>query len=199
MNKKSLEWNRMTIGGQLESLLEHFDKKVAKVEALQRVSVLSVCSDIQTPNQYQGTLVRGTSGHPVKLINPPSLPLFSGVDPTPKDEANYKQWLFQTRGALNSHMEEAVCSGIIRSVQGEVREPIGLIGFQADLTDILDCIEERFGKAPTTDKLQHEFYLLGQEKMEKVQQYASNIRTSYSLVCISTYAIPCISSINKKR
>ena len=37
-------------------------------------------------------------GTHIKLINPPSLPLFSGVDPTPKDEANYKQWLFQARG-----------------------------------------------------------------------------------------------------
>ena len=55
----------------------------------------------------------GNYGDPINLINPPSLPLFSGEDPTAKDEVNYEQWLFQARGALNSHTEEAVKSGII--------------------------------------------------------------------------------------
>ena len=56
--------------------------------------------------------------------------------------------------------------GIIKSVRGEVRELIGFIGFQADLMDILNQVEERYGKAPTADKLQQEFYLLGQENGE---------------------------------
>ena len=64
--------------------------------------------DIHTPNPSQGILVGGTMGTPVKLINLPRLPLFSGADPTPKDEANYEQWLLQAGGALNSHTEEAV-------------------------------------------------------------------------------------------
>ena len=45
--------------------------------------------------------------------------------------------------------------------------------------DILDWVEERFGKAPTTDKLQQVFYLSGQEKMEKVQQFASHLEQIY--------------------
>ena len=68
---------------------------MAKVKLLQNQSAPSVCSDIQTPNLSQGTLVGGTMGTTIKLINPPGLPLFSGVDPTPKDEAYYEQWLFQ--------------------------------------------------------------------------------------------------------
>ena len=84
--------------GQLENLFECFNDQVAKVELLQNESAPSVHSDIQTPKPSQGTLVGGTMGTPIKLINPPSLPLFSGADPTPKDEANYEQWLFQARG-----------------------------------------------------------------------------------------------------
>ena len=53
--------------------------------------------------------------------------------PPPKEEANYEQWLFWARGTLNSHTEETVQSGIIRSVRGEVRELVGFTGFQADL------------------------------------------------------------------
>ena len=40
-----------------------------------------------------------------------------------------------------------------------MRELTGFIAFQADLIDILDQLEERFGKASTADKLQQEFYL----------------------------------------
>ena len=45
---------------QLENLFEHFNEQVAKVELLQRELALSMCSDIQMTNQYQGILVRGT-------------------------------------------------------------------------------------------------------------------------------------------
>ena len=81
---------------------------MVKVESLLNESVPSVHSDIQTPNLSQGILVGETMVTSMKLINPPSLPLFLGADPTPKDEANYEQWLFQAQGVLNSHTEEAV-------------------------------------------------------------------------------------------
>ena len=60
-----------------------------------------------------------------------------------------------------------------------MKELIGLIGFQADLMDILDQVKERSGKAPTVDKLQQDFYLLGQERMEKIQQFASCLEQKY--------------------
>ena len=71
---------------------------MAKAKLLWNESAPTVHLDIHTLNPSQGTLVGGTIGTPVKLINLPSLPLFSGADPTPKDEANYGQWLFQARG-----------------------------------------------------------------------------------------------------
>ena len=158
--QKILRGEQNDYKGQLENLLEHFNKQVVDVKLLQREFAPSVHSDIQTLNQSQGTLVGGTMRTRIKLINPLNLPLFSGADATPKDEANYEQWLFQARGVLNSHMEEAVQSRIIRLVRHEVRELMGFIWFQADLTDILDQVEGRFGKAPSADKLQQEFYLL---------------------------------------
>ena len=76
---------------------------------------------------------------------------------------------------MNSHTEEAVQSGIIRSVRNVVRGLIGFIGFQAELTDILDLVEERFGKAPTVDKLQKELYLLGQERRKRKKSSSSPV------------------------
>ena len=71
---------------------------MAKVKLLWNEFAPTVSSDIHTQNPSQGTLVGRTMRIPIKLINPPSLPLFSGADPTLKDEANYEQWLFQSRG-----------------------------------------------------------------------------------------------------
>ena len=40
-----------------------------------------------------------------KLMKPWDLPLFSGVEPVPKDEGSFDQWMFQVQGALDSHSE----------------------------------------------------------------------------------------------
>ena len=95
--QKLLRGEQNDYRGHLEDLLEHFNEQVAEVELLWNESTSTVHLDIHTGNPSQGTLVGGTMGTPVKLINLPSLPSFSGADPTPKDEAIYEQWLFQGR------------------------------------------------------------------------------------------------------
>ena len=94
-------------------------------------------------------LVTSVSGSHVctKINKPPVLPHFSGVDPIPKDEGSYEQWRFQVVGAQMVCTEEAVCSAIVCSVQGEVREMISFLGFDANLDDILEKVEKWFGKA----------------------------------------------------
>ena len=96
--QKLLRGEQNDYRGQLENLLDHFNEQVAKVKLLWNESIPTVHYDIHTPNLSQGTLVGGTMGTPIKLINLSSLPLFSGADPTPKDKAKYEQWLFQAWG-----------------------------------------------------------------------------------------------------
>ena len=76
-------------------------------------------------------------------------------------------------------MEEAVRSVIIRSVRGEVWEMISFIGFNGDLTDILEKVEKRFGKQLSGDHLQQEFYQLSQEKSEKIHQFTGHLEQKY--------------------
>ena len=112
-------------------------------------------------------------------MKPPDLPLFSGVEPVPKDEGSFDQWLFQVQGMMDFHCKEAMRSVIVRSVRGEGRELMRFIGFRANLDTILIGIEERFGRGPSADKLQQEYYQLQQEKGEKIQQFASRLETKY--------------------
>ena len=79
---------------------------------------------------------------------------------------------------MDSHCEEAVRSAIVRSVRGEARELMRFIGFRTNLDTILIGIEERFGRGPSADKLQQEYYQLQQEKGEKIQ-FASRLETKY--------------------
>ena len=114
-----------------------------------------------------------------KISKPPALPNFSGTNPVPKDEGSYEQWKFQVTGALKVCMEEAVRSAIVRSVRGEVCEMISFLGFDGDLTDILEKVEKHFGKQLSGDHLQQEFYQLSQEKSEKIHQFAGRLEQKY--------------------
>ena len=52
-------------------------------------------------------------------MKPPDLPLFSGVEPVPKDEGSFDQWLFQVQGAMDCHCKEAVKSAIVKISKSE--------------------------------------------------------------------------------
>ena len=138
--------------GKLEGLLTQFGEEVKGVEELER-EILALKEDSSK------ILVV-----PSKLMKPPDLPLFSGVEPGPKDEGSFDQWLFQIQGAMDSHCEEAVKSAIVRSVREEARELMRFRGVIANLDTILIGIEERFRRGPSADKLQQEYYQLQQEK-----------------------------------
>ena len=116
---------------------------------------------------------------PRKLIKAPSLPLFLGADPVLKEEGSWEQWEFQVRGSLDTHTQEAVCSVIIKSVRGAMRELVGFIGYQSELEVILKAIEKRFGKKLTGDRLQQDFYQLTQERGEKIKTFASRLEHIY--------------------
>ena len=113
------------------------------------------------------------------LMMAPTLPLFSGLEPTPRDEGTYEQWRFQVRGMRSSCPEQAVRSAIITSVRGEASELVGFVGFSAPLPEILRAVEKRFGKLATTDRLQQDFYQLQQDKGERVQHFAGRLEKTF--------------------
>ena len=114
-----------------------------------------------------------------QLVMAPGLPLFSGSEPTPRDEGTYDQWKFQVRGMRSSCSEAAVRSALITSVRGEASELVGFVGFSAPLSVILEAIDKRFGKRSTADRLQQEFFQLQQEKGERIQHFASHLERAF--------------------
>ena len=56
---------------------------------------------------------------------------------------------------------------------------ISFLGFDGDLTDILEKVEKRFGKQLSGDRLQQEFYQLSQGKSEKIRQFTGHLEQKF--------------------
>ena len=114
-----------------------------------------------------------------QLVMAPGLPLFSGSEPTPRDEGTYEQWKFQVKGMRSFCRESAVRSALITSVRAEASKLIGFVGFNSLLSVILEAIDRRFGKKSTVDCLQQEFFQLQQDKGERIQHFASQLERAF--------------------
>ena len=93
----------------MAQVLAQFQQEVLKVEKLQKESQ----TKMQTEQQMNAKSKMMTEP---KSMKPPSLPPFSGTDPTPKEEGTCDQWVWQAREALKTHTVGAVHTGMIQSV-----------------------------------------------------------------------------------
>ena len=75
------------------------------------------------------------------------------------------------RGTSATHTEETVRSAVIGSVRGAAHELLEFIGYGEEMSNILKHIKERFGQGPSKAKLQKEFFLMEQRKMESINQF----------------------------
>ena len=64
-------------------------------------------------------------------------------------------------------------------MRGEARDLVEYVGFGAPLGIILERLEHRFRKTRSTDRLKYEFFQLGQERPEGVQQYTGRSENHY--------------------
>ena len=176
--KRQYEEHLSTDIKQMSAKLDQLDKKLDEGP--------SIPSGIVTPEQIH-ELVSPRGEQQQILVSAPSpqlvmssgLPLFSGSDPTPRDEITYKQWKFQVKGMRSLCPEGTVRSALITSMQGEVSELVSFLGFSAPMETLLDAMEDRFGKKITGDWLQQDFYQLQQEKGEKVQHFAGRLEKAF--------------------
>ena len=155
---------------QLAKFLTQFQEEVHKVESLQQQRVQD---DAATPQGAVGGLEEPRS------LKPPVLPLFSGADPVPKDDASCEQWVWQVKEALKSCTVGAVRITIVQSMRGEVWEFAAAVGFEESVETLLDKVEDQFGEKWTADGLQQDFYKIMQDKSEKVRQFAGRLEAQF--------------------
>ena len=120
--------------------LEQLDKKIEEVPLIP--SGIITPENIETVSlrvELQQTL---TIAPNPQLVMSLGLPLFSGAEPTPRDERTYEQWQFQVRGMRSSCPEHSVRSALITSVRGEASELISFVGFSAPVDAILAAMDK---------------------------------------------------------
>ena len=162
---------------QMSIRLEQMDKKIEEVPLIPSGIITPENIETISPRmEPQSTL---TIAPNPQLVMSPGLPLFSGAEPTPRDEGTYEQWRFQVRGMRSSCPEHSVRSALITSVRGEASELISFVGFSTPVDAILEAMDKRFGKRATSDRLQQEFYQLQQEKGERIQHFAGRLEKSF--------------------
>ena len=155
-------------------ILEKVSEQVKKVENIHSGSMPALEGEYYTPPVSQ-IKVNQVS----KLSTPPNLLIFSGQEPVPSIEGSIDQWLFQVKGTLATHTEEAVRSAVIGSVRGAAHELLEFIGYGEEISDILRHIKERFGQGHSKAKLQKEFFLMEQRKTETINQFARQVEQRF--------------------
>ena len=155
---------------QMIEILEKVSDQVKKVENIFSGSVLALEGEYYTPPVSQMRM-----NAPTKFSVPPNLPTDLGQEPVPSTEGSIDDWLFQVEGALATHTGEAVRSAVIGSVRGAAHELLEFIGYGEEMSVILRHINEWFGKSPSKAKLQKEFFLMEQRKMESINQFAGRV------------------------
>ena len=122
---------------QMIEILEKLCDQVKKVENMHSGSVPALEGEYYTSPVSQMTVTTLS-----KLSAPLNLPIFSGQEPVPSTEGSTDQWLFQVKGAIASHTEEAVRSALIGSVRGAACELLELIGYGEEVSVICRQIKK---------------------------------------------------------
>ena len=105
----------------------------------------------------------------------PSFPLFSGTEPTPKDECGIETFLFQVRGARKNLTDQAVRAALISSWRGGASAFIEYVGLESPLDVMIDELVERYCVTATHDTLVCGFHQLSQECNEWIREFAGKI------------------------
>ena len=101
----------------------------------------------------------------------------------PSTEVSIDQWLSELEDALATHTEEALRSAVIWSARGEAHELLEFIGYGEEMGIILRHTKEHFGQGPSKAKLQKEFFLMEQSKIESINQFAGRIEQHFKQLC----------------
>ena len=155
-------------------ILEKVSEQVKKIENIHSGSMPALDGEYYTPPVNQVKV-----GRVSKLSATPNLPIFLGQEPVPSTEGSIDQWLFQVEGALATHTEEVVRSAVIESIRGATCELLEFIHYGEEMGDILKHIKERFGQGPSKAKLQKEFFLMEQRKIESINQFAGRVEQRF--------------------
>ena len=153
----------------LTNLIDRVEEQSRLVNALRehQESIPWINSSIMTPPVQ--------AVNPRKNSKPPNLPIFSGDIPTPRGEAEYTQWIFQVRSFRESYTDETIKNAVIANCRGRGNVVVRTKGFDTDLNDLIERLDQQFGVGQAVYEILREFHQMVQGPKESVQDFGAKL------------------------
>ena len=172
-----------------QSTLAQPKESIPRVSLLQGQSFAStgsiprIPSSLHTPTGVYGTTnSQHQQNFPRKNTKNPDLPTFSGEIPTPKEEVEYNNFVFQLQMLRSSYTDDAIRNTIVASLRTHAKIAIRAIGYGSSLDAMIKQLENRFGLGETVDILGQEFHQLMQQPKERVGEFGGNLEYKFRLL-----------------
>ena len=179
-NQETIKEEKEAAEAQYDSYRKEMDSLNKKVK--ESLQLLETTRQAAEREMYQHSF-SGTSQHRFmesnRIAKPPTFPMFSGNEPTPKDECSIQTFLFQVRSARQDVTNQAVRNALISALRGPASEFVEYIGLTSPLDTIIKEMEERFVRNIPPDALVCEFHQLQQGRHEKIKEFAGRIEKLY--------------------
>ena len=122
------------------------------------------------------------AANPSKNSKPPNLAIFSGDVPMPCGEAEYTQWIFQVCSFRESYMDEAIKNAVIANCRGRANVIICAKGFNTELNDLIEWLDQQFGVGQAGDEILREFHQMIQGPKESIQDFGAKLECIFRTI-----------------
>ena len=107
---------------------------------------------------------------------------FSGVVPTPKNEASFSQWVHEVRDALGRFPEPTVRNWITRSLRGAPAELVRGLGPNPAVETVIKKLHSMHGAVAPLDVMMRRLFNISQNKGEQISSFATRLETAINSI-----------------
>ena len=172
---EELTSNTLSQRATITELAQRLDHQSNLIQQLQEThsqleSVPRISTSIVTPS---------TSDYGRKMTRNPNLPIFSGEKPTPKEEVEYDNWIFQVKNLRKTYTDDAIKNGVVACVRGVANVIVRSAGYDSTLDHIIQFLDDKFSHSETDDCLLQEFHQMQQGTKEGILEYGSKLESKF--------------------
>ena len=107
---------------------------------------------------------------------------FSGVVPSPKNEATFSQWVHEVRDALGRFSEFTVRNWITRSLRGAPAELVKGLGDNPPVETLIKKLKTMHGVVSPLDVMMRRLFTLSQEKNKLISAFATRLESAINRI-----------------
>ena len=111
----------------------------------------------------------------------PKFSPFSGDDPKPKTEASFEEWKYEVECIRKEkeHSDVAITQAVRKSLRGQAKRVILPLGTSANITCLMERLENVFGNVASGQAILKEFYTATQKENESITSWGLRLEEIY--------------------